>query len=228
VTAPFPFRTVLLDVDGTLIDSNGAHADAWARALREHGFPVGIDQIRALIGMGGDKLLPAAAQIDEDSEPGKAIGKRKKALFAEMLPSLRPTPGARPLIEYLKHHGVGLVVATSAGEEEMDALLRQAGVDDLIPRRTSKDDAAESKPDPDIVRAALAQVRARPDESVLVGDTPYDIEAAARAGVPAIVLRCGGHWTDADLSGAIEIADDPAALLDHWRGPRVRLSTIVT
>jgi HAD superfamily hydrolase (TIGR01509 family) len=178
--------------------------------------------------MGGDKLLPAAAGLEEDSARGKAIGKRKTEIFAESLSTLRPTHGARALVEYLREHGAALVVATSAGEDEMDALLQQAGVGDLIPRRTSKDDAEESKPDPDIVQAALARVHARPEESILIGDTPYDIEAAARAGIGAIALRCGGHWSDRDLAGAIEIFDDPAALLEHWRGPKLVLSTIVT
>jgi HAD superfamily hydrolase (TIGR01509 family) len=228
MTARVPFRTVLFDVDGTLIDSNGAHAEAWAGALAEHGLAIGVDRIRPLIGMGGDKLLPAAAGIEEDSDRGKAIGARKKELFAQALPSLRATPGARALVEYLREHHVDLVIATSSGDEEMEALLRQAGVADLIPRRTSKDDANDSKPDPDIVHAALARVTARREESVLVGDTPYDIEAASRAGIATIALRSGGHWSDRDLSGAIAILDDPAALLDHWRGPKIVLSTIVT
>jgi HAD superfamily hydrolase (TIGR01509 family) len=178
--------------------------------------------------MGGDKLLPAAAGLDENSARGGNIAARKKAIFAETLSTLRPTHGARALVEYLRNHGAALVIATSAGEDEMDALLQQAGVDDLIPRRTSKDDAEESKPDPDIVQAALARVHARPEESILIGDTPYDIEAAARAGIGAIALRCGGHWSDRDLAGAIEIFDDPAALLEHWRGQKLVLSTIVT
>jgi len=105
------------------------------------------------------------------------------------------------------------VVATSADDQEMEAILAQAGVGDLIPRRTSSDDADQSKPDPDIVRAALARVQAEARDAVMIGDTPYDIEAARRAGVDAIALRSGGHWTDADLAGAIAIFDDPQDLL---------------
>jgi phosphoglycolate phosphatase-like HAD superfamily hydrolase len=100
----------------------------------------------------------------------------------------------------------------------MTALLECAGVADLVPKRASKDDAAESKPDPDIVCAALAQARAGPEATMMVGDTPYDVEAAARAGVAAMALRCGGHWTDHDLRGALYIFDDPQDLLDRWRG----------
>ena len=212
------YRTVLCDVDGTLIDSNGAHAEAWTRALNEHGIDVCVRNVRPLIGMGGDKLLPAVAHIEEDSPLGAAIASRKKELFKAALPGLRPTAGARALLEYLRGRSIDLVVATSADDREMHAILKQAGLDDLFSLHTTKDDAEESKPDPDIVNAALARAKARPESTVMVGDTPYDIEAAHGAGVAAIALRCGGHWTDADLHGAIQICDDPAALLAWWRG----------
>jgi HAD superfamily hydrolase (TIGR01509 family) len=212
-----PFESVLLDVDGTLIDSNAAHATAWAQALSEHGRRVDIARVRPLIGMGGDKLLPMLASLEEESPEGRAIARRKKALFGELLPQLRPTPGARALLEYLNEQGTDLVIATSADDQEMKALLARAGLDDLVGKRASNDDAAESKPDPDIVCAALAKARSGPESTVMVGDTPYDIEAAARAGVASIALRCGGHWSDHDLRGALYIFDDPQALLDRWR-----------
>ena len=217
MTVHLPFDSVLFDVDGTLIDSNNAHATAWMRALREYGRRMDITQVRPLIGMGGDKLLPAIDGIEEDSPEGHAIAARKKQLFNQMLPGLRPTRGARSLLEYLRDQGIDLVIATSADDEEMKALLRQAGVDDLVSQRATSDDAAESKPDPDIVCAALARTRSGPESAVMVGDTPYDIEAAARAGVPAVALRCGGHWSDRDLSGALYIFDDPQDLLDRWQ-----------
>jgi HAD superfamily hydrolase (TIGR01509 family) len=219
VTPPLPFETALLDVDGTLIDSNDAHAETWAEALRDHGVETDATTIRPLIGMGGDKLLPAVAMLEEDSVKGRAIADRKKALFRARLPELHPTPGARALVEFLRRHDVELVIATSAGDEEMTALLERAGVSDLIPLRASKDDAAESKPDPDIVHAALRRSQARPETAAMIGDTPYDIEAAARAGVRCIALRCGGYWSDRDLRGADEIFNDPAALLERLRRP---------
>lgn len=212
-----PFESVLFDIDGTLIDSNGAHAKAWMRALREHGFSVSFSQVRPLIGMGADKLLPAIAGLDDSSGTGRAIAARKKRLFDELLPWLRPTAGARALLSYLRNRGIDLVIATSAADDEVGALLRRAGVDDLIGKRATRDDAAESKPDPDIVCAALARARSGPESTVMVGDTPYDIEAAGRAGVASIALRCGGHWTDHDLRGALYIFDDPQELLDRWQ-----------
>jgi HAD superfamily hydrolase (TIGR01509 family) len=215
----FPFRqidTVIFDVDGTLIDSNAAHADTWAQALSEHGVPRDAAQIRPLIGMGSDKLLPTMG-LEEGSPIGHAVARRKKELFAERLPRLQPTNGARALVAFLREHGKTLVIATSADEEEMDALLQQAGVGDLIPRRTSSDDAEHSKPDPDIVLAALRRSGARPGATVMIGDTPFDIEAARRARVDPIALRCGGHWGERDLGAAIAIFDDPADLLLHWK-----------
>jgi len=208
---------VLFDVDGTLIDSNAAHAESWAQALTEHGVPRHAAEVRPLIGMGSDKLLPTIAGLEEESPQGRAIARRKKELFAERLPRLPATRGARALVAHLRERGTPMVVATSAGTDEMNAILRQAGVADLIACRTSSDDAEESKPDPDIVVAALQRAGAPPDATVMIGDTPYDIEAARRAGVGALVLRCGGYWPDGSFGGALAIVDDPEALLAGWK-----------
>ncbi len=211
------FRALLFDVDGTLIDSNDAHARAWTDALREHGVDIDFRQVRPLIGMGGDKLLPAIADISESSSQGRAIAQRKKEIFAHLLRGVQPTRGARALLTYLREHDVTMVIASSADDQELAALLAQAGLEDLIPTKASKDAAAASKPDPDIVHAALARAGALPDEACMVGDTPYDIEAANRAGVAAIALRCGGHWTDDALKGAVALYNDPQDLLSRWQ-----------
>jgi len=211
------FTTALLDIDGTLIDSNDAHAEAWVQALREHNIPADMSRIRPLIGKGGDKLLCEVAGLAEDSPLGRQITRRKKEIFNQHLPELKPTRGARLLLEFLRAHNVTLAAATSADDRELDQLLTQAGVQDLIEHHASKDDAGESKPDPDIVQAALDRSGSRPDATVMIGDTPYDIEAAGRAGVPTIALRCGGYWSDRDLAGALAIFDDPAHLLATLR-----------
>lgn len=209
-------QTVLLDVDGTLIDSNDAHARAWVGALAAHGYVIPFDQVRPLIGMGGDKLLPQLAGLDAESSEADRIAETRKELFAAELPSLRPTRGARALLELLRDEGLELVVATSAAAEEVQAILRQAGVADLIEEAASAGDAERSKPDPDILQAALKKAGRHPGQCVMIGDTPYDIEAASRARMPTIALRCGGWWNDADLRDAMAIYDDPADLCTRF------------
>ena len=216
--APGPaLRTVLLDVDGTLIDSNDGHARAWVGALRAHGYVVPFEAVRPLIGMGGDKLTPHLTGLDPDSGEAERISETRSELFLEQeLPALQPTRGVRPLLEHMLGLGLELVVATSAKEDEVHALLEQAGVSDLIQLASSADDAERSKPDPDIVQAALRLSRSQVAHSVMIGDTPYDVEAAARARVPAIALRCGGWWDDAALAKATALYDDPADLLAQF------------
>jgi HAD superfamily hydrolase (TIGR01509 family) len=223
-TAPRRIAGVLLDIDGTLLDSNDAHAQSWVEVLRRHGYDIPFERVRPLIGKGTDKLLPELTGLDPESGLGKQMAEERKALFLRAyLPGLRPTRGARALVERLRDEGFRLVVATSAGADELALLLRQAQVDDLIEQATTSDEAGRSKPDPDIVCAALAKGRLRPEAAIMLGDTPYDIEAAARAGVASIAFRCGGWWDDRALAGALAIYDDPAALLaDFDRSPLVR------
>ena len=214
----FQYETVLFDVDGTLIDSNDAHAESFSRAFVEHGFRVAPADVRPLVGMGADKVLERLAGLSDASETGQAISRRKKDIFSSLLRDLQPTRGARSLVQYLRDLGINVAVATSASEEEMHAILRQAQLDDLFQAHANKDDAEESKPDPDIVHAAIARAGARPESTVMIGDTPYDVEAGRRAGIGVIALRCGGYWKDGDLGKADGIFDDPGALLAHWRG----------
>jgi HAD superfamily hydrolase (TIGR01509 family) len=206
---------VLLDVDGTLLDSNDAHAMAYLDALRAHGIEQNFEPIRRMIGMGSDRILPRLAGVDEDSELGRRIQETKRAVFRERyLPGLKPFRGARELLEHLRARSLKLVVASSAGEEELHMLLKAANVDDLIEQKTSSDDAEESKPAPDIVEAAVQRSGLPKEKLVMIGDTPYDIEAACKAGVGIIAVRSGG-WDDRDLGGALAIYDDPADLVAH-------------
>lgn len=209
-------RGVLLDIDGTLVDSNEAHARAWVRAFAEHGIDVPFEAARRRIGMGGDKLLEDLAKLGEDSPQGKALSARRQQLFLEdYVPTLRPFPGARDLIARMRADGLRLVVATSAKGKELNPLLRIIGIEDLISEATSSDDAERSKPDPDIVQAALEASGLPPEQVLMLGDTPYDLEAARRAGVGLVALRCGG-WGDNDLKGAVAFYDDPAHLLAEY------------
>lgn len=209
-------RGVIFDVDGTLIDSNDAHARAWVDALAEHGHPVDFARVRPLIGMGGDKLLPEVIGVAEDTAEGKAITKRRADVFrSHHLPELRPFPKARELIERLERDGKLVTIASSATEEDLAALLDKAGLRHLVEHAASKDDAERSKPDPDIVHAALVRLGLPRRDVFMVGDTPYDVEAALRAGIRAIAFRCGGGWPDSAFAGADAIYDGPAALLAH-------------
>jgi phosphoglycolate phosphatase-like HAD superfamily hydrolase len=209
-------HVVLLDIDGTLIDSNDAHARAWVGALAEHGYVVTVEQVRPLIGMGGDKLLPALVGLDSESGEATRIAEVRGELFRRELPALQPTRGARDLLTLMKSEGLELVVATSAKDDEVTAILQQAGVGDLIAVAASAEDGERSKPDPDIVRAALRKAGKYAAHSIMIGDTPYDIEAASGMRVPTIALRCGGWWSDDDLRGAIGIYDDPADLCRNF------------
>jgi HAD superfamily hydrolase (TIGR01509 family) len=209
---------VLLDVDGTLVDSNDAHARVWVRALSEHGIQVEFATLRRLIGKGGDKLLPEVSGLDAESPEGKAISERRGELFKkEFLPTLRPFPGAKELMARMKEQGLRLAVASSSKKDELKELLRVCGADEFIEASTSSDDAENSKPDPDIVHAALARIGQPPGQVILLGDTPYDVEAGTKAGIRVVALRCGG-WGDADLKGAIKVYDDPADLLARFDG----------
>jgi HAD superfamily hydrolase (TIGR01549 family) len=168
--------------------------------------------VRKLIGMGGDKLLPEAVGVEKESTKGTELSKRRQTLFKEKyLQTLRPFPGARELVASLGELGLHLVVASSATAEEITALLEVANVRDLVPDVKTSKDAKDSKPDPDIVVAALTAAKCHSAEAVLLGDTPYDIEAATKAGVIAVALRCGG-WDDSSLQGAKAIYDDPQDL----------------
>lgn len=204
---------LIFDVDGTLIDSNDAHAASWVETLGEDGVVVAYEAVRRRIGMGSDKLLPEVAGIDADSDRGKKLTERRAALFREkFFPKLRAFPQTRELFQHLVAQGLRLGIATSARGDELERLLDIARVRDLIAEHATSDDVERSKPDPDIIEAALAQLGCSPNEALMVGDTPYDIAAATRAGVRTIAFRCGG-WQDGDLRGAVAIFDGPAAML---------------
>lgn len=208
-----PFRAVLFDIDGTLVDSNDAHAHAWVEAFAEQGITVDFARVRSSIGMGGDKLMPAVSGITEDSPQGTRISKRRGEIFkTRYLPTLKPFPGAAQLVAALKSRGFTVVAASSAKKDELRALLTIAGAESLLEGATSSDDAEESKPDPDIIHAALKQARCEASEAMMIGDTPYDVEAATKADVSVIGFRSGG-WRDDDLRGAVAIYDGPADLL---------------
>jgi HAD superfamily hydrolase (TIGR01509 family) len=210
-------RAVILDIDGTLLLSNDAHALAFVEAAAELAVAgASFEEIRRMIGMGGDKLIPKAFGFEQESPEGEKLDERKGEIFRSRLaPGLRPAPGAADLVRRFRDEGLRRVVATSASEDDLSLLLEKAGVEGMIDDCTSSGDVDESKPEPDIVEAALEMTGVPAHSVVMIGDTPYDVEAATRAGVRIVAVRCGG-WSDADLSGAVDIYDDPADLLANY------------
>ncbi len=202
------YAGVLLDVDGTLVDSNDAHAHAFVEAFSRHNLEIPFHKVRRLIGKGSDKLIPELI-----GAPDEAISELKSEIFKrKYLPQLAAFPGATELVARLHERALKLAVASSAGKDELDALLRIAGAGKYLDEVTSADDATNSKPDPDIVDAALKRLGLPPARCLMIGDTPYDAQAAQRAGVAFAGVRCGG-WSDGDLQPAVGIFHNPAEIL---------------
>ncbi|GGO24570.1 HAD family hydrolase [Deinococcus humi] len=208
-----PYHAVILDLDGTLVDSNDAHARAWLHAFADEGFHLGFDEVRTLIGMGSDQLVPRLTGVQPDSEQYERLSNAWKDHFQRgELPTIRAQPGARELVEELRRRDVDVIIGTSGDESVVEALLMRADVADLVPQRTTASDVEESKPAPDIVKAALKKLGRKADEVLMLGDTPYDIEAAGKSGVDTVALRCGG---DDRLDGAVKVYNDPLDWLNH-------------
>jgi len=212
-------KAVLLDIDGTLVLSNDAHAQAWVEAFAAYGHDVPFEKVRPLIGMGGDQVLPKMVPgLNDEEGDGKAIAEKRKELIIERFgPTLAPTKGARELILRMQEAGLHLLIATSATSQELSVLLKAAQVDDLLNKdeAATSSDAEASKPAPDIVEAALSKLKMEPSEVLMIADTPYDIQSAKGAGVGMIAVRCGG-FDDEQLKDALAIYDDPADLLAHY------------
>jgi phosphoglycolate phosphatase-like HAD superfamily hydrolase len=209
-------RAVLFDVDGTLVDNNDLHVEAWHQAFLHFGHPITPDRIRPQVGKGADNLLPALLP-DLDEAARKEIEDWRLDLFKrDYLPRATPFPGVRPLFERLVEEGVRIVLASSSNAAEVRYHIGLIGCEDLIHASTSRDDVEHSKPCPDIFEAALAKVApVGADEASVVGDTPWDMKAAAQIGLRAIGFRSGG-FADTDLAGACAIYDGARDLLDRF------------
>jgi HAD superfamily hydrolase (TIGR01509 family) len=218
-------RGVILDIDGTFVDSNDLHAQAFVDVFARHGTPAPFDEVRRLIGMGAEKIIPRFTGWAEDDPRARALAEERTALFREKyLAEVLAFPRGDELVARMRADGIAVVVGSSASREELRPLLEIAGIASLIEEETSSDDADRSKPDPDIVRAALAKLKLPADQVIMLGDTPYDLDAANRAGVELIALRSGG-WDDEALVGAIAIYDNPADLLVSYEGSPLGSST---
>ncbi len=212
-------QAVVFDIDGTLVDSVDLHAEAWRAAFEKFGKTVAFADIRGQIGKGADQLLPVFFSPEEFAQFGKELEDYRSELYKkEYLPRVKAFPKVRELFERIRQDGKRIVLASSAKGDELNTYKRIARIDDLTEAETSSDDAEKSKPHPDIFDAALAELGdvAR-DRVVVVGDTPYDAQAAAKADLHTIGLLSGG-WNENDLRGAgcISIYRDPADLLARY------------
>ena len=195
-------EAVILDIDGTLVDTNYQHAIAWDRAFSRHGVHVPVWRIHRHIGMGGDQLVEALAGQDIEAEKGDAIRDSESELYAELIGEVRPIGGARELIERVADRGVPVVLASSAKSGDVERYIGMLDAKDRVAWTTS-DDVESTKPNPDLVEAALGKAETR--DAVMVGDTVWDVKAAKRAGIATIGVLTGG-FSAAELSEAGAVA----------------------
>lgn len=207
-------RIAVLDVDGTLIDSNYHHALAWYRALRSVGETWPVWRLHRLIGMGGDQLVTALGGEDLERRVGDRVREQQGKEVDGLIEEMAPLPGARDLLLSIKERGHRLVLASSGKKRHVDAFLDMLDARDIADDWTSSADVEASKPAPDLLHVALQKLGAPPDApSVMIGDSVWDVEAAKRAGMPAFVVRSGGFGDD-ELrnAGAAALYDTPADL----------------
>lgn len=213
-------EAIIFDIDGTLVDSVDLHAQAWKEAFKHFGKDIPYQQVRHQIGKGGDQLLPVFFSREELDRLQEEMEEYRSKLYKrDFLPRVRAFPRVRELFERIKRDDKRIALASSAKGDELSAYKRIANIEDLVEEETSADDAEKSKPHPDIFEAALAKLgQVEHERVVVVGDTPYDAEAAARARIRnRIGVLCGG-FPEKELrsGGMVEIYNDPADLLEHY------------
>jgi HAD superfamily hydrolase (TIGR01549 family) len=211
-------RAFIFDVDGTLVDSNELHVESWDRAFRHFGKQFSREQLRGQIGKGSDQYLPEFLSAEEIERFGKELDEYRSELFKkEYLPRVKPFPKVRELFERIRDDKKQIVLASSGKKADTKHYIKLLKIDNLIGGYTSADDADRSKPAPDLFSAALEKLSVSPNEAITVGDTRFDIEAAAKAGLSTVAVTCGGT-SEAVLreAGAIAIYRDPADLLTHY------------
>ncbi len=204
----------ILDIDGTLVDTNYQHAIAWFRAFRDSDLVVPIWRIHRAIGMGGDQLVTHLIGEEGEEEHGDAVRDAEHEHYAGLIDEVVPLEGARDLIVALKDRGLTVVLASSAKEEELDHYLDLLDAREIADDWTSSADVGTTKPAPDLVEAA--QEKAGVTDAVMIGDTPWDIEAAAKADVPTVAVMTGG-FDSAELkeAGAKAVYEALPPLIDE-------------
>jgi HAD superfamily hydrolase (TIGR01509 family) len=216
--------TAILDIDGTLVDTNYHHAVAWYRAFRQHGFTLPLWRIHRHIGMGGDQLVGALAGDGFEREQGDAVRTAETVLYQELIGEVQPLEGARAVIEDLKSSGHTVVLASSAKPDELEHYLTLLDARTLVDAWTDSGDVQQTKPKPDLVLAALKKAGGKAKEAVMIGDSVWDCRAAKRAGVRSIGVRTGG-FSEAELldAGASKVFDSVETLREHLGEAPVRV-----
>jgi len=212
-------RAAIFDLDGTLVDSNDLHVQAWQETFRHFGKEIPEERIREQIGKGGDQYLPVFLNERELREFGKQADELRGEIFKKKyLAKVRPFPRVRELLERVRSEGKKVALASSGKEDEVAHYQKLAGIEGLVDSQTSADDVAQSKPKADVFIAALRKLgHLAPEEAIAIGDTPYDLEAAKKVNLATIALLCGGFPED-ELgdAGAVAIFRDPADLLERY------------
>jgi HAD superfamily hydrolase (TIGR01509 family) len=206
---------LLTDIDGTLVDSNALHAEAWRRTFEHFGIQVGLDEAWRQIGKGGDKVIPVFVPEADRERLEKPLKEFRKEIFhRDYMSRMVAFPQARELLLRVRQSGMKIALATSSDEEDLATYGKLVGMDDLVDQASSSADAKASKPNADIFAAALSKVNMRAEQAVALGDTPWDAQAAGKLGIPVIGLTSGG-WKADDLrsAGCVEVWQDPADLL---------------
>jgi HAD superfamily hydrolase (TIGR01509 family) len=203
----------ILDIDGTLVDTNYHHAIAWYRAFRQHQIVLLLWRIHRHIGMGGDQMIAALTDERTEQEQGDDIRAAEKALYFGLIDEVETMEGSRELIERLKRSGHTVVLASSAKQDEVDHYLDLLDARELADAWTSSADVEATKPEPDLVKSALEKAGGRDGQAVMIGDTPWDIEAAKRADVPTLAVLTGGFGAD-ELreAGALDVFESVGEL----------------
>jgi HAD superfamily hydrolase (TIGR01549 family) len=204
----------ILDVDGTLVDTNYHHAIAWHRAFTQNGVELPVWRIHRHIGMGGDQLVASLAGDEVEGRCGDAIRATEKERYAELIDEVRPLQDSRELIEDLRQRGSTIVLASSAKQEEVDVYLDLLDARELVDGWTTSADVEQTKPAPDLIEAALEKAGAR--DAVMVGDSTWDIEAAGNAGIPTLAVLTGGFSeTELRERGAAAVFESIAELRER-------------
>jgi HAD superfamily hydrolase (TIGR01549 family) len=206
--------TVVLDVDGTLVDSNYQHAIAWHRAFRDHGYRAAIWEIHRHVGMGGDQFVEALLGAEVEATDGDALRDAHSAEFSELIGEVEAIAGASELIADLSEAGAAVVIGSSATAKECDHYVELLGAGDRIAGATTSDDAERTKPDPELVEVALDKFGSG-GPALMIGDSTWDVKAAEAAGIPTLALLTGG-FSEAELreAGATDVAVSIAELRD--------------